>query len=93
MWKDSQQYLSDRSEKRESEISAKLSDISKSFVELLSSHTFDSQSLRDSITRLGDSNSNLGGKVDKRFNETIDILNERFDSLRQEMTKVGTCSF
>jgi hypothetical protein len=61
-------------------------------VELLSSHTFDSQSLRESITHLGDSNSNLGGKVDKRFNETIDILNHRFDSLRQEMTKVGAYS-
>lgn len=88
MSKDSQQYLSERSEKWESEINSKLSDLSKSFIELLSSHTFDSQSLREGITHLGDSNSSLGGKVDKRFNETVDILNQRFDSLRQEMTKV-----
>ncbi|KIM28602.1 hypothetical protein M408DRAFT_23648, partial [Serendipita vermifera MAFF 305830] len=82
-----QQYLSEKGDKQSADITAKLSDLSQSFVELLSSQTFSSQSLREGVTQLTDSSSRLNTKMDTRFKETVDTLNQAFESLRVEMTK------
>jgi hypothetical protein len=88
-WEQKEESSSSYAAEHSSKIVEVLQTIS-SLQQLMVSYSSSSQSVIKEISQLDEGHGKLHAIIDARYKETIDIFNQRLESLQQELTKVNS---